>query len=122
MAILPYCDLVRRLASASNDELRVIDRVLARLELGRERYGLLDLARPRDWRRERAEERLDALVYDVCEELVLEDGARASERTAMFAGVDRSATPVSLQHVAEPMPFAEAVRSGINKIRDIEDA
>jgi hypothetical protein len=74
--------LAGRLPAASHDELRVIDRVLGRLELGRDRYGLLDLAKPRDWRRERFEERLDALVYDACEELALEDRARAELREA----------------------------------------
>lgn len=34
--LLPYSDLVRRLASASPDELRVIERVLTSLELQRE--------------------------------------------------------------------------------------
>jgi hypothetical protein len=68
-------ELARRLALAGHDELRVIDRVLARLELGRQRYGQLDIGAPRDWRRERFEERLDALVYDVCEEIALEDAA-----------------------------------------------
>jgi hypothetical protein len=74
--------LAGRLPAASHDELRVIDRVLGRLELGRDRYGLLDLAKPRDWRRERFEERLDALVYDACEELAIEDQARAELREA----------------------------------------
>lgn len=73
-------DLARRLQLASHDEIRVVDRVLQRLELGRERYGLLDLAQPRDYRRERFEERLDALVYDVREELALEDQHRAGLR------------------------------------------
>jgi len=71
-----------RLQACSVDELRVQDRVLGRLELGRQRYGDLDLSRPRDWRRERFEERLDALVYDVCDELVLEDATRAELREA----------------------------------------
>lgn len=67
--------LAKRLPRAAPDELRVIERVLGRLEVGRARYGELDLSKPRDWRRERCEERLDALVYDVCEELALEDQA-----------------------------------------------
>lgn len=73
-------DIARRLPLASHDELRVLDRVLHRLELGRERYGELDLGRPRDWRRELREELLDALVYDVAEELALEDVERARLR------------------------------------------
>jgi hypothetical protein len=66
-------DIGRRLQLASPDEVRVIDRVLQRLELGRDRYGALDLSRPREWRRELREELLDALVYDVGEELAAED-------------------------------------------------
>lgn len=60
----------------------MIDRAMQRLEIGRERYGLLDLSQPRDWRRERFEERLDALVYDVCEELAAEDLALGALREA----------------------------------------
>jgi hypothetical protein len=70
-------DVAHRLLAGSLDEIRVIDRVLVRLELGRELYGLLDLSKPRDWRRERFEERVDALVYDVAGELAAEDRARA---------------------------------------------
>jgi hypothetical protein len=77
MGDLLYQDLVRRLALAGRDEKRVIDSVLRRLEVGRERYGLLDVSKPRNWRAERFEERLDALVYDVAEELALEDQAHA---------------------------------------------
>jgi hypothetical protein len=69
-------DVGRRLGFANADELRVVDRVLQRLELGRDRYGHLDLAKPRNWRKERFEERLDALVYDVAEELSAEDAER----------------------------------------------
>lgn len=73
-------DLRRRIELGSLDELRVVDRVLGRLELGRDRYGELDLTRPREWRRELREELLDALVYDVAEELAAEDVERAALR------------------------------------------
>ena len=73
-------DVGRRLGLANHDELRIVDRVLQRLEVGRERYGYLDLSRPRNWRKERFEERLDALVYDVAEELAAEDVERAELR------------------------------------------
>jgi hypothetical protein len=73
-------DLGRRCVLANLDELRIVDHVLQRLELGRERYGHLDLSRPRNWRKERFEERLDALVYDVAEELAAEDVERARLR------------------------------------------
>lgn len=78
-------ELGRRLPLASPDEVRVLDRVLQRLELGRDRYGALDLSRPREWRRELREELLDALVYDVCEELAAEDRDRAELRKAARA-------------------------------------
>lgn len=38
-----------------------------------------------------------------------------------FAGVDRSATPESLQHVAAPTDVEQAIRQGIEKIRATED-
>ena len=50
----------------NHDELRVVCSILARLELGRARYGLLDLDEPRDWQRELGEELLDAVVYAAC--------------------------------------------------------
>lgn len=78
-------DLARRQQILALDELRVLDRVQQRLELGRQRYGVLDLAAPRDWRAERFEEELDALVYQVCGELAAEDLARASLREAARA-------------------------------------
>jgi len=70
-------DLARRQQLLGLDELRVIDRVQQRLELGRERYGELELAKDRDWRAERFDERVDALVYDVAGELAEEDRMRA---------------------------------------------
>lgn len=75
-------DMARRLPAASLDELRLLDRVLQRLELGRSLYGPLDVSKPRDWRKERFEERLDCLVYDVAGELAAEDQARAGLRAA----------------------------------------
>lgn len=62
-------DVSRRLLDCNLDELRVLDVLLGRLELGRSRYGHLDLAKPRDWAREEAEEHADAAVYRACGEL-----------------------------------------------------
>lgn len=70
-------DLARFNAILDLDELRIMDRVQSRLLVGLERYGHLDLSKPRNWRKERMEERLDALVYDVAEELAAEDAERA---------------------------------------------
>ena len=58
-------DLKGRLHLCSYDELRVLSVILGRLELGRGRYGYLDLKRDRrDFKRERAEEYVDAHIYD----------------------------------------------------------
>jgi hypothetical protein len=58
--------VIARLGACNLDELRVVDQLLVRLELGRDRYGHLDLAQRRDWARERAEEAADYAVYDAC--------------------------------------------------------
>jgi hypothetical protein len=78
-------DLVRRLALAGRDERRVMERLLARLELGRRRYGELDIAAPRNWRRDFGEELLDALIYDTIEELRQEDAAHDQEQARAAA-------------------------------------
>lgn len=63
-------DLEARLELCAYDELRVVSKILGRLELGRSRYGYLDLARDtRDYKREEAEEHLDGAVYRACDEL-----------------------------------------------------
>jgi hypothetical protein len=70
-------DLRNRLELCSHDELRVLDVILGRLELGRQRYGYLDLGRDiRDFKRERAEEYVDLAIYDACDYL---DAAAATE-------------------------------------------
>ncbi|HEY6038671.1 MAG TPA: hypothetical protein VIV58_30520 [Kofleriaceae bacterium] len=70
-------DLEARLELCSFDELRVMDKILGRLELGRARYGYLDLARDtRNYRREEAEEHLDGAVYRACDELDRADKER----------------------------------------------
>lgn len=51
-------------------ELAVLVTIAQRLEMGREQYGDLDPVRdPRNWRKEWAEENLDAAVYAACEVL-----------------------------------------------------
>lgn len=62
-----------RLALCNEDELRVVDVLLGRLELGRDRYGHLDLSKPRAWKVERAEELLDAHVYEACDLIAKRD-------------------------------------------------
>jgi hypothetical protein len=71
--------LKQRLLLCSPDELRVLDVLLKRLELGRERYGLLDLSKPRNWKREKAEEDLDSAIYEAADILSKEDELRESE-------------------------------------------
>lgn len=59
----------------SDDELDVLGWVVERLELGRERYGPLDLGDGRRWRAEGREELADVLVYAAMASLV-EGGGR----------------------------------------------
>ena len=57
-------DLDVACAELGDDELRVVAYLAARLLAGQRAYGQLDLAHdPRDWRRERADEIADLLVY-----------------------------------------------------------
>lgn len=62
-----------RLSLCNEDELRVVDVVLGRLETGRDRYGFLDLSKARDWDAEEAEELLDARIYRACDVLKRRD-------------------------------------------------
>lgn len=51
-------------------ELAVLVTIAQRLEMGRQQYGDLDPVRdPCNWRKEWAEENLDAAVYAACEVL-----------------------------------------------------
>ncbi len=75
--------IVARLEAAGADEIRVMDYLLTRLELGRERYGALDFAnRPHDWQEEERQEHADAAVYRACAEIVRLDRDRADLRAA----------------------------------------
>ena len=91
-------DLARRLQLASHDELRIVDALLVRLELGRCRYGKLALASDRrDWVKERREELLDAIVYELAGELAAHDHAHAELHEAaqleMLSAVHTNVTP-----------------------------
>lgn len=66
-------NIATRLMLCSLDEARVMDELLVRLEIGRDRYGYLDLATARDWEREEAEELLDAAIYRACRKLLKRD-------------------------------------------------
>jgi len=58
------------LVELGEDERRVLLLLAHRLLEGQKHYGRLDLANdPRDWRRERAQELADVLVYGAFEEL-----------------------------------------------------
>jgi hypothetical protein len=74
--------LSSRLPALELDALRLLDHIVTRLELGRQRYGDLDLAAPRDWGKELGEELVDALVYHTARELAAQDMARESLREA----------------------------------------
>lgn len=97
--------LAERLQHCSYDELRVIDRVLAGIELGREQYGPLDLSRDtRLFRREGAMELRDYLFYAAAHEVAIDDADR-ERRTDEF----RKAVSDGLYElrVAEPVASAE---------------
>lgn len=79
-------DIARRLRLGNLDEARVIDALLVRLEIGRERYGHLDLRKARDWDREEAEELLDMRIYQACRTLVERDAAMSREFDLSDAG------------------------------------
>jgi len=62
--------LAHVLVELGEDERRVLLLLAHRLLEGQRHYGRLDLANdPRDWRRERAQELADVLVYGALEEL-----------------------------------------------------
>lgn len=63
-------ELVAVVDELGPEERRVLLALARRLLTGQRAYGRLDLARDeRDWRRERAEELADALVYQTIGEL-----------------------------------------------------
>lgn len=73
-------ELVAIMERSCFDELRVLAVLARRIEVGRNRYGYLDLhADKRDFRRERAEEYVDAAIYDACD-LLAEHDRSAKER------------------------------------------
>jgi len=64
------CDLDAACADLADDELRVVAHLARRLLEGQRRYGRLSLATDRrTWRRERAEEIADLLMYSAFEAL-----------------------------------------------------
>ena len=75
-------DELRAIAERSSfDELRVLAVLARRLEVGRNRYGYLDLSSDkRDFKRERAEEYVDAAIYDACDVLEQHDRAAKGSR------------------------------------------
>lgn len=96
-------DLARRLHLASHDELRVLDRLFTRLELGRDRYGHLRLPVPRDWRRDFGEELLDAIIYDTIETTAAED----AQRSGLHEAARREMLGEDLAIAVEPPRAAE---------------
>jgi len=57
-------ELVGVLQDLQGDELRVAIRIMWRLSEGQKQYGVLDLDTDlRDWREEKAQELVDALMY-----------------------------------------------------------
>lgn len=65
----------------NRDEARVALRFLERwMGEGRDSYGPLNLSEPRNWKCERREEGIDWVFYDICDELVAEDGMNEQEQ------------------------------------------
>lgn len=63
-------ELIELQELCSYDELRILRVFAKRIGVGRDRYGYFDLSRDRrDFARERAEEAIDWLIYDACDEL-----------------------------------------------------
>lgn len=61
-------ELLELVDALGPDERRVLLAVARRLAMGQRQYGALDVAGDRrDWRKEAAEEALDASVYLACE-------------------------------------------------------
>ena len=64
----PASELLMVLSELGDGERAVLLAIAKRLAMGRQQYGALDPAGdPRDWKREAAEEALDASVYLACE-------------------------------------------------------
>ena len=101
--------LARRMLLGSFDEIRVMEKLWSRLEMGRGPYGPLDLSKDlRDWRAERMAETLDRCLYDVFEELALEDRARAGLQAAARSELVNEWAPDS-RTIASPVPAAIAL-------------
>jgi hypothetical protein len=62
-------EIAKAVAALGPNEREVLLILARRLFVGQERYGLLDPHDGRDWRRERAEELQDLLVYTAIAEL-----------------------------------------------------
>ncbi len=96
--------IAARLGLASHDELRVVDAILTRLELGRERYGALNLrADSRDWRREGDEELVDLAVYRACERISIRD----TQVAAIEAGPDEIDATTPNAPISQPIGWDE---------------
>jgi hypothetical protein len=76
MATPNDAELLEALAELGPDERMVLLALARRLLAGQAAYGRLDVARDaRDWRKERAEELADALVYGAIAEVAATLGA-----------------------------------------------
>jgi len=70
VAVRAAATLQDRIAKLSEDERKVVEFIVERLEMGRGLYGALHLkSDTRDFTIERAEELADVLVYSACLEL-----------------------------------------------------
>jgi hypothetical protein len=96
-------NIALRLGACSHDELRVLDRVLAGLETGREVYGPMDIARdPRSFLNEAAQEARDLLVYLAAHEVAKWDAR--TEKLRAEAAVELSPIELGLRELCDAEP------------------
>jgi hypothetical protein len=94
--------LASRATACSDDELRVIDRVLAGIEQGRNTYGPLDVARDvRGWQREAAMELRDWLFYAAASEVARD--ARDQESAPEVALSEKTTRELALCSCGHPV-------------------
>lgn len=103
--------LTERLAACSFDELRVLDRVLAGIEQGRDEYGPLDLTRDvRNWLREGRSELRDLLFYLAAHEVAADHHEREQRHEAFHREVSERLDELRAYAPARSAPTEELSR------------
>jgi len=105
----------------SHDELRVMDRVLSRLEMGAESYGPLDIANDsRLWRREAADELTDLLFYLSAHKIAEDDIDRERIEREWSAACDTPSGPDDDHGVVAQKPFSTVGVTSPARTRHVE--